>query len=168
MDILDVQNVYENIITVQKVVTNSTGEIERVKCQAKAIGICHDPVNDMVMLFKGTPSGSLMETYRLPQINAMTYTPVNETLKAGIELATGAIVKSTQYLQRFMEGPDVTYAPASIYYVTFDSRTVEPQDNIRLITAKELYKEVQDNIHDDMAVIFGAHYLKMKHHNLIK
>ncbi|AHK11885.1 hypothetical protein CHOED_025 [Vibrio phage CHOED] len=145
-----------------------TGEVERIKCQAKAIGICHDPVNDMVMLFKVTPGGSLMETQRFPQVNAMTFTPVNETLKSGIELATGTTIKSVQFLQSYMEGPDVTYTPCQVFYVTFDSRLVEPSDNIRLLTAKQLYQEVQQGLHDDMAVIYGAHHLKMLHHNIIK
>lgn len=167
MDILDVQNVYENIITVQQLRTQS-GTVERVKYHTRLVGICHDPVNDTVMLVKQPLNGSMMVTDRFPVIFQMNCVTHHESLMQGIQLATGASVKSASFITTIMDLPEVAWAPTHLYYVTFDSRTVEPQEGVRLLTAKELYQEVANGQHNDLGVVYGAHYLKMMHHNIIK
>lgn len=167
MEILDVQNVYDNVLVVQKVTTTER-TVERIKQPLKVVGICHDPVNDKVMLFHMHPDGSLIPTQRFPSAYAHGNTPSNEVISEGVQLATGALVKSAEFVESHLEGPEYAYAPVHVYYVAFDSRTVEETDVIRLTTAKELYKEVQQGLHNDPAVISGARYLKMRHHNLIK
>lgn len=168
MEILDVQNMYDNVLVVQQVkMTDRT--VERIKQPLKLVGVCHDPVNDKVMLLNVEPDGSLMSSQRFPSLYLRhSNTPDNDYLKAGIQLATGAHVKSVEFIHRHMEAQDYAYAPVHVYYVTFDSRTVEESDAVRLTTAKELFKEVSEGNHFDMATVFGSHYLKMRHHNLIK
>lgn len=167
MDILDVQNTYDSVLVVQKV-TMKDRIVERIKQPLRVVGICHDPVNDKVMLFNTHPDGSLMPSQRFPSAYVRGQIPSHEVIKEGITLATGALVKSAEFVNSYMEGQDYAYAPVHVFYVTFDSRTVEEAENIRLTTAKELYREVQQGVHNDPAVISGAQYLKMKHHSLIK
>lgn len=167
MNILDVQNVYDNIIVVQKVKTD-TAEVERIKRPAKVVGLCHDPVNDVVMLVKSYDYGSLMESQHFPSVSARKHQAPNETLQDAIELATGALVKSVAYITNFMEAPEYSYAPTQFYYVSFDSRSVLDNEDVVLTTGKELYRQVTEGDHMDLQVIFGAHYLKMMHNNLIK
>lgn len=167
MEILDVQNVYDNILMVQKVTTDEV-EIERIKRPAKVVGICHDPVNDVVMMLKSYNYGSMMEAKHFPATNAKQSQAPNETLKDAIELATGAQVKAVQHITSFMASPDFSYAPTQLFYVTFDSRSVMDNEDVVLTTGKELYRQVVDGEHSDIQVIFGAHYLKMMHNNLIK
>lgn len=165
MNILNAQNVYDNVVVVQQLELDDGNIVERIKQVPTMIGICHDPVNDTVMLIKETPEGSLMESEGFPHVSGAI---TNESLKDHIESTTGALVKSMEFVQDYMADPEIAYAPTQIYYVTFDSRTVEPKDSIRLTTGKELWYEVSKAKHSDINVILGAHYLKMLHYNLIK
>lgn len=167
MDILDVQNVHDNVLVVQRV-TMKDRVVERIKQPLKVIGVCHDPVNDKVMLLHTHPDGSLIPTQRFPSAYVRGQIPSHEVITEGVKLATGALVKSAEFISSYLESPEYAYAPVHVYYVTFDSRTVEESDSIRMTTAKELYKEVSNGLHRDPAVISGAQYLKMRHHNLIK
>lgn len=166
--ILNAQNVYDNVVVVQQVEMDSGHLIERIKQPLTVVGICHDPVNDTVMLIKEVPEGSLMDTERFPTLSGTFVHSTDKSIQAYIESTTGVQVKSVEYIQDYMDAPDVAYAPTQVFYVTFDSRTVEPSETIRLTTGKELWAEVAHAAHIDVNVILGAHYLKMLHHNLIK
>lgn len=168
MNILDVQNVHDNILVVQQLKFDTGDVVERIKRPATVVGICHDNVNDAVMLIKAHPCGSMMDSEHFPTAVVNNGKPSHEVLQRAIEESTGATVKAVQYVQSYMDSPDFSYSPVQLFYVNFDSRTVEPTENIRLTTGKELYQEVTSGEHNDINVIHGAHYLKMMHNNLIK
>lgn len=168
MNILNAQNVYDNVVVVQQLELDDGHKVERVKQHLTVVGICHDPVNDTVMLVKGTPEGSLMDTEMFPTLTGTFTQPTNKSIEDYIESTTGASVKAVEYMQDYMASPELAYAPVQLFYVTFDSRTVEPSDSIRLTTGKELWSEVTHSQHRDINVILGSHYLKMLHHNLIR
>lgn len=167
MNILNAQNVYDNVVVVQQVETDE-GVVERVKQPMTLVGICHDPVNDTVMLIKDTPNGSLMDSERFPTVTGTFAKASNNVIQDYIESTTGVTVKAVEFIQDYMASPDLAYAPVQLFYVTFDSRTAEESDSTRLTTGKNLWGEVSKAAHSDINVIMGSHYLKMLHHSLIK
>lgn len=168
MNIQSIRNAYQGDITVQAIELQSGEVKERIKEPTRLVGICHDPVNDTILIVYDNCIGSMMRQERFPTFPLKSQRPAHESLMESISEATGATVKSAQFISTFMATPEIAWAPVQLYYVTFDSRTVQDNENVRLTTAKELFQEVKDGIHDDIGLIFGAHYLKMLHHNLIK
>lgn len=168
MNILDAQNVYDNIIVVQQLKIDTDKVVERIKRPATVVGICHDNVNDVVMLIKSYSYGSMMESQHFPSATASSQQDAHKAIQVSIEETTGATVKSVQFITSYMDAPEYSYAPVQLFYVNFDSRTVVENDNVVLTTGKVLYNEVTQGLHNDINVIHGAHYLKMMHNNLIK
>jgi hypothetical protein len=168
MNPTNIRTAYQGSIVVQSVEFEDGKTVERIKEPTRLVGICHDPINDTVMIVFDDCTGSMMRQERFPTYPVKSHMPASESLAASIQEATGATVKSTQFISTFMATPEIAWAPVQMYYVTFDSRTVTDNRDIKLITAKELFQEVREGIHDDIGLIFGAHYLKMMHHNLIK
>lgn len=168
MKILEAQNIYDEVLVVQQLRLDDGTVVERIKQPTRALGICHDPVNDVVMLVKDYSYGSMRESKHLPSVTLTDGTPSNEALQSAIEKTTGALVKSVSYVTSYMEAPEYSYAPTEVFYVTFDSRTVMDNEDIVLTTGKSLFEAVSLGEHDDMNVIYGSHYLKMLHNNLIK
>lgn len=168
MNILDVQNVHDEILVVQQLRLDNGETVERIKQPAKAVGICHDPVNDVVMLIKDYSYGSMMEAKHLPTATLNEHQSSHVALQKAIESSTGALVKSVSYVTSYMEAPEYSYAPTQVYYVTFDSRSVLDNEDVVLTTGKLLFEAVNAGEHNDMNVIYASHYLKMLHNNLIK
>lgn len=165
--ILDVQNVYDNILTIQQIHMSNGEEVERIKRPTKVISICHDPVNDMVMLVRKYEYGAMMGIESFPTFQQESYVALHDTIKNQLE-AEGITVKGSRHLFGYMESHDIAWEPVEVYYTTFDSRDVQESTKVRLLTAKALYQEVIEGNHNDMGVTYGAHFLKMMHHNLIK
>lgn len=168
MQILEAQNVHDEILVVQQLRFEDGNVVERIKQPARALAICHDPVNDVVMLSKSYDYGSMRESKHLPSVTLCGSKPSHEALQEALEKTTGALVKSVGYVTSYMEAPEFAYAPTQVFYVTFDSRSVLDNEDVVLTTGKALFDAVQAGEHDDINVIYASHYLKMIHNNLIK
>lgn len=173
MELLDIKNVYEGQLKVQQIKVKKNDVVEtyeRTIREPQVVGICHDPVNDSIMLIESYHMGAMGILQEFPNIHVDSSEIPHEALEKYIKETTGAFVKSSTYLHRYNSLPSICYAPVEIYYCTYNSRSVKPQCDVPKIvtkTAKELIREVESGLQNDINVIYAAQYLKLLHNKLI-
>lgn len=177
-----VESLYKGFIEIQGVtMQNDDGDtkvFERVKCGTAVVGICHDPINDIVMLVTQYRIGTMTPVIEFPAGMVDDDETLTKAITREIKEETGCDIKSATLIQDYMSAPGTDYAPTYVFYCTFDSRqavhesehVTSPFETTKVIlkTAKELIYEVSDNQHVSVPVIIGAQYMKLLRHNLIQ
>lgn len=179
---IKIEKLYEGAIALQGVTMQNDDEdtmlFERVRLDTSVVGICHDPVNDTVMLVKQYQVGAMRSMVGFPTVKVEGEETLTDAVTRGVQEATGCEIKSASLIQDYMASPNMNFAPVYVFYCTFDSRqatngatyghTTFAPTEVVLKTAKELIWEVQENKHNSVGVIMGAQYLKLLRHNLVK
>lgn len=179
---ISVQTLHNGFLKLQEIIVeNSKGEtkpFERIIHSPAVIALCHDPINDMVMLVEQYRYGAMMPMSEFPAGLIDKGEQASQAVAREVLEETGAEIKSATLLQEYMAMPGSLHAPMSLFYCTFDSRTVEDGDvletnsfertTVRLVGAKELIREVEGNQHNSGPVIMGAQYLKLLHRGLVR
>lgn len=165
------------LLTVENDKGNSR-DFERVVHSPAVVGICHDPINDQILLVEQYRYGAMQEMLEFPAGLIDKGEQAHQAVVREIWEEAGVNAKSATLINEYMSMPGSLHAPMSVFYVTFDSREVEDgticetsefeKTKVVLKTAKELIREVEANQHPSVPVIIGAQYLKMLHKGLVK
>lgn len=179
---INVKTLHKGFLKLQAVtLENSQGEtkdFERIIHNPCVVGVCHDPINDMVLLVEQYRYGAMMPMHEFPAGLIDKGEEAHEAITREVLEETGAALKSAQLIQSYMPMPGSMYAPTSLFYCTFDSRAVEDgavltsgafeETKVNLISAKQLIREVEANMHDSAPIVMGAQYLKLLHRGLVR
>lgn len=179
---IKVEPLYDGFLAIQGVtMQNAAGDtkvFERCKSHTGVVGICHDPVNDTVMLVEQYRVGAMRNMIEFPAGIVEEDETLTQAISREIFEETGCEIKSATLIQDYMASPSTDFAPVYVFYCTFDSRQAvdgrlfrtSPFEDTTVVlkTAKELIWEVQENKHASVPVIMGAQYLKLLRHNLVK
>lgn len=181
MKLKKIETLYKGFMEIQGVTfENDEGErkvFERCKCKPGAIAICHDPINDTVMLVKQYRVGAMQSLLEFPAGIVEDGEEAHQAVAREVLEETGCYIKSSTMIQEYMSSPSTDYSPVSIFYCTFDSRQAEQKvfttgpfesTEVVLYRAGDLIREVEDMAHPSVPVIIGAQYLKLLRHKLIK
>lgn len=177
-----VEKLYEGFLEIQGVtMKNDEGDtkvFERCKAPTGVVGICHDPINDMVMLVEQYRVGAMRNMIEFPAGLVEDDESLTQAITREIKEETGCDIKSASLVQDYMSSPSTDYAPVYLFYCTFDSRQANhgqefvtgpfESTTIHMMPAKQLIREVSDGVHKSSPVIMGAQYLKLLRHNLEK
>lgn len=180
MKITGISTAYKGFCSVQHVTVEkedgSTHTMERVVRKPAVIAVCHDPINDQVMLVEQYRFGAMQNVVEWPAGLVDEGEEEHMAVLREVLEETGVIAKSATLLYSYLASPGLQWEPIQVFYVTFDSREVESGvvfegeglESTRVIikSAKELIKEVEQNKHKSLSVIAGAQYIKMLHHRL--
>jgi 8-oxo-dGTP pyrophosphatase MutT (NUDIX family) len=177
-----VNTIHDGFLKVQQItLENPEGSqkvFDRVLHKPVVVGVCHDPITDKVLLVSQFRVGSMRTTVEFPAGIVDTGEQPHAAVVRELLEETGVVAKSATLLHEFMPMQGSVFAPVSMFYITYDSRTVEygqvfkgndfEETTAIIKSAKELIREVQDNQHQSAPIIIGAQYLKMLHKGLIK
>lgn len=171
MKLKKVQSIHKGQLEVQEVsLETPEGTLvtkERTKREPHVVAICHDVINDLVMLVNTYRVGAMKTMLEFPEGPVRDFETSLAAIERNVIELTGIQVKSSQNLQEYMENPDSQYAPTTLFYCTFDSRDAVEGD-VELIPGRELIKQVENGEHDSVGVILGAQYLKLLRNRLVK
>lgn len=179
---IKVNTLHTGFLKVQEItVENPQGSqkiFERVVHKPAVIGLCHDPINDKVMLVSQYRLGAMRHMLEFPAGLIDKGEDAHQAVARELLEETGVEAKSTTLLHEYMPLPGSCFAPMAMFYVTFDSRDVVDgavfttgefeATTVVLKGAKELIREVEDNQHMSAPIIMGAQYLKLLHRGLVK
>lgn len=180
---IKLQTLHRGFIQLQQVTLEtpegSQKDFERIVHRPAVIGLCHDPINDKVMLVQQYRVGVMGEMTEFPAGLVDKGEDAHKAIAREIQEETGAVIKSATLLHEYNALPGSCSAPMALYYVTFDSRDIEDgktftddsgfeRTTVILKGAKELIREVESNRHSSAPVIMGAQYLKLLHRGLVK
>ncbi|WFZ78513.1 hypothetical protein MQM1_030 [Aeromonas phage vB_AsaP_MQM1] len=179
MKVVSITNIYQGFCKVQKVtLENPEGqqfEAERVIRKPAVLAICHDPINDKVMLVQQYRVGAMRTLIEWPGGLVNEDELEHQAVAREVLEETGVEVKSVTHLFSYLASPGLQMEPVQIFYCTFDSREVEERlmqgegmelTQVVLKGAKELIREVERGEHCSLPVITGAMHLKMMHHRI--
>lgn len=179
---IKVTTLHQGFLKVQEILMeNPNGDqkyFERILHQPAVVGLCHDPINDKVLLVHQFRVGAMQELLEFPAGLIDKGEEAHSAILREILEETGVVAKSATLLHEYMPLPGSCYAPISLFYVTFDSRDVVDGDifttsplevtTVVLKNAKEIIREVEDNKHQSAPIIMGSQYLKLLHRGLVK
>lgn len=108
-------------------------EVSRVRRSPKYVFICHDTVNDAVLLQYRTNLNSMVEGYFIPEISIDPNADDFEPVEAMNVLTMGSItLKSAVEVMR-LNADSREFAPVAFMYCIFDSRQI-PQESAEWAT----------------------------------
>lgn len=182
MQIKSVSTLHRGFLKVQGLLVEALNgaerTFERIVHSPVVIGICHDPINDQIMLVEQYRYGAMMNMKEFPAGCVDRGEEPHKALAREVLEETGVELKSSTLIYDAMSMPGSMLAPMSIFYVTFDSRMVEEgkvlhtspfeATKVNLMGAKQLIREVENNQHQSLPVIIGAQYIKLLHRGLVK
>lgn len=137
-------------------------EGQRVLLTPKVIIVAHDEINDKCVLIQDYKLGALQYTKEFPEGDVVAGELAYKAAHRVLLETTGLEAKSTETIHDIMVNQSESYAPVTIFYCLVDTRPLLTKcpDNIQLVGAKDLIREVRGMQHNSLGVILGSQHIR--------
>lgn len=137
-------------------------EGQRILLTPKVIVVAHDEINDKTVLINDYKLGSMAYTKEFPEGEVKAGELNYKAARRILMETTGLEPKSIETIHDIMVNQSECFAPTTIFYCLVDTRPLlnECPDNIKLIGAKDLIREVRGMQHNSLGVILGTQHIR--------